>query len=201
MSKVARGFLSRITTRRAESTGERTPTPRWKRYAAATVPLLLAGALAATLVLSSDARTQPTSAGQTATAPAEPQQPAATPQAAPPAPAATVTIPATERQQCLDGTALTAHPDNPGLADDCALLLAARDTLRGTATLNWSATTAITGWTGVTVGTLDGARRVDDLEPGASGHRRHAPRGPRRVDRFARVAPLLAQPTDRLDPA
>ncbi len=169
MSKVAHGFLSRIKARRAEGAGGQAATPRWKRYAAATVPLLLAGALAATLVLSSDARTQPTAAGQTATPPAEPQQAAATPQAAQPAPAPTVTIPATERQQCLDGTALTAHPDNPGLADDCALLLAARDTLRGTATLNWSATTAITGWTGVTVGTLDGARRVTILNLGRQG--------------------------------
>ena len=151
MHRFTRAVLARITTRRAETTGERTPTPRWKRYAAATVPLLLAGALAATLVLTSDARTQPTAAGQTATATAEPQQAAATPQAAQPPPATTVTIPATARQQCLDGAALAAHADNPGLADDCALLLAAKDTLRGTATLNWSATTAITGWTGVTV--------------------------------------------------
>ena len=129
------------------------------------MPLLLAGALAVTIVLTSDARTQPTSAGQTATAPAEPQQPAATPQDAQPAPARTVTIPATERQQCVDGAALAAHPDNSGLADDCALLLAAKDTLRGMATLNWSAATAITDWTGVTVASANSSepKRVTNL--------------------------------------
>ena len=160
MHKVTRAVLARIAAWRAEGVGRQAATPRWKRYAAATVPLLLAGALAVTIVLTSDARTQPTSAGQTATAPAEPQQPAATPQAAQPPPETRVAIPSTERQQCVDGAALAAHPDNPGLVADCALLLAAKDTLRGTATLNWSATTAITDWTGITVGTVDGARRV-----------------------------------------
>ena len=135
-------------------------TAKWKRYAAATGPLLLAAALAVTLVLSSDTRMHHASAALTTTPPAEPQQPAATPQAAQPPPETRVTIPSTERQQCVDGAALAAHADNPGLADDCALLLAAKDTLRGTATLNWSAATAITDWTGITVGTVDGARRV-----------------------------------------
>ena len=167
MSKATHAFLAGITARREDAAGAWTATPRWKRYAAATVPLLLAGALAATLVLSSDARTQPTSAGQTApaTATAEPQQPAATPQPAQPAPSTTVTIPATERQQCVDGAALAAHADNPGLADDCALLLAAKDTLRGMATLNWSAATAITDWTGVTVASANSSepKRVTNL--------------------------------------
>ena len=59
------------------------------------------------------------------------------------------------------GTALTspcgtqgAVPDaanNPGLVADCETLLAARDTLRGTGTLNWSASTPIASWDGVTV--------------------------------------------------
>ena len=42
--------------------------------------------------------------------------------------------------------------DNPGLAADCDMLLAARDTLAGTGTLNWSADVPITTWDGVTVG-------------------------------------------------
>ena len=42
--------------------------------------------------------------------------------------------------------------NNPGLAADCAMLLAARDTLAGTGTLNWSANAPITTWDGVTVG-------------------------------------------------
>ena len=165
MSKLTRAVLARIAALRAEGAGGWSATSRWKRYAAATVPLLLAGALAVTLVLTSDARTQPTSAAQTATAPAEPQQPAATPQDPQPAPARTVTIPSAERQQCVDGTALAAQVVNRGLADDCALLLAAKDTLAGTATLNWSATTAITDWTGVTVASSssDGRTRVTKL--------------------------------------
>ena len=35
---------------------------------------------------------------------------------------------------------------------DCALLLEAKDTLRGTETLNWSASVAIASWEGVTTG-------------------------------------------------
>ena len=35
---------------------------------------------------------------------------------------------------------------------DCHALLAAKDTLRGTATLNWSVDIAITSWDGVTAG-------------------------------------------------
>ena len=42
--------------------------------------------------------------------------------------------------------------NNPGLTADCAALLAARDTLAGTATLNWSANAPITTWDGVTLG-------------------------------------------------
>ena len=40
---------------------------------------------------------------------------------------------------------------NPGLVADCTTLLAAKDTLRGTATLDWDAGTAITAWDGITV--------------------------------------------------
>ena len=39
-----------------------------------------------------------------------------------------------------------------GLVSDCDTLLAARDTLAGTASLNWVADTPITQWDGVTVG-------------------------------------------------
>ena len=64
--------------------------------------------------------------------------------------AATPVPDTTLKQQCIDGAAVGAG--NDGLASDCALLLAAKDTLRGTATLNWSASTAIADWTGITVG-------------------------------------------------
>ena len=49
-----------------------------------------------------------------------------------------------------------------GLSSDCAVLLAAKDTLRGTATLNWSTNTAITSWDGVTLGGTP--RRVTGLD-------------------------------------
>ena len=54
------------------------------------------------------------------------------------------------QQACSDGAAVGAG--NAGLAGDCALLLAAKDPLRGTETLNWSADTAIADWEGITVG-------------------------------------------------
>ena len=48
------------------------------------------------------------------------------------------------------GLAVPDQANNPGLMDDCQALLAAKDTLRGTAALNWSVDTSITGWDGVT---------------------------------------------------
>ena len=51
--------------------------------------------------------------------------------------------------------------DNPGLMRDCINLLAVKDTLRGTATLNWSVDTAITSWDGVRVSGSPG--RVTEL--------------------------------------
>ena len=41
---------------------------------------------------------------------------------------------------------------NAGLAQDCETLLRIMDTLRGSATLNWSSTTPISSWTGVRLG-------------------------------------------------
>ena len=48
-----------------------------------------------------------------------------------------------------------------GLASDCEALLAARDTLAGTASLNWSADTPITEWNGVALGEASG--RVTEI--------------------------------------
>ena len=62
------------------------------------------------------------------------------------------------------GTAVANPADSPGLVSDCAILLAAKDTLRGTETLNWSADTAIDDWEGITVSedtrTREGAASV-----------------------------------------
>ena len=63
-------------------------------------------------------------------------------------------------QQCIDGAAVGTG--NDGLASDCALLLGAKDTLRGTETLNWSADTAIASWEGITVS--GSPSRVTQLE-------------------------------------
>ena len=49
------------------------------------------------------------------------------------------------------GLAVPDQGDNPGLMRDCMALLAAKDTLAGTATLDWSVDSAITDWEGVTV--------------------------------------------------
>ena len=48
------------------------------------------------------------------------------------------------------GSAVPNQGDNSKLLRDCRTLLAAKDALRGTATLNWSASTDMGNWTGVT---------------------------------------------------
>ena len=49
------------------------------------------------------------------------------------------------------GLVVSNQLDNPGLMLDCFALLAAKDTLRGTATLNWGLDKSIANWNGVTV--------------------------------------------------
>ena len=66
------------------------------------------------------------------------------------------------RKGCGGGTAVANPGANPGLVSDCEALLAARDTLRGTATLDWVVTTAIGGWEGITTGGVPA--RVTRLE-------------------------------------
>ena len=56
-----------------------------------------------------------------------------------------------EVPDCSNGTVVPNPSANPALKRDCINLLAAKDTLRGTATLNWSEDTAITSWDGVRV--------------------------------------------------
>ena len=62
-----------------------------------------------------------------------------------------------------------AVPDetNEGLVSDCGALLAERDVLAGTATLNWSADTPITDWNGVVVDGTPG--RVTELHLSSLG--------------------------------
>ena len=68
---------------------------------------------------------------------------------------------------CTSGIAVPNASDNPGLVSDCETLLAARDTLKGTTALNWSADTALEDWHGVL---LDGTpRRVTTLSLSGRG--------------------------------
>ena len=66
----------------------------------------------------------------------------------------TTTATAPPLGDCATGGAVTDAATSPGLVADCTALLAARDTLAGTAALNWSADLAIDRWEGVsTTGT------------------------------------------------
>ena len=63
---------------------------------------------------------------------------------------------------CSTGVAVSDSVNNPSLVSDCNALLASRDALAGSAALNWSASTPIPDWEGVT---LDGEpQRVAELD-------------------------------------
>ena len=64
---------------------------------------------------------------------------------------------------CANGTVVSDPGSNRGLVNDCEVLLSAKDTLRGTATLNWSVDTAIASWDGVSVSGTPGRVRGLDL--------------------------------------
>ena len=71
--------------------------------------------------------------------------------------------PAVAGDSCADSTATPAG-SSTGLVSDCATLLAARDALRGTATLNWSRDLGIREWDGITVDIGVSSVRVTRLE-------------------------------------
>ena len=86
-------------------------------------------------------------------------------QASPPA----STPAATQPGACDTGSAVT-DKSNTGLVADCNALLAARDTLRGTAALNWAPGTAIARWNGITLaGTPARVTKVKLHKKGLSG--------------------------------
>ena len=62
----------------------------------------------------------------------------------------TPTPTASSTSSCANSVAVP-DPEPAGLVADCNVLLAAKDTLRGTASLNWSTTTPINQWQGITV--------------------------------------------------
>ncbi len=51
---------------------------------------------------------------------------------------------------CAGGTAVSDAAANRGLLHDCEALLDGRDTLRGTGSLNWATSSALSSWDGVT---------------------------------------------------
>ena len=69
---------------------------------------------------------------------------------------------------CDSGGAVTDPANNPGLVSDCEALLAARDTLAGTATLDWAANAPIAKWDGITAG--GSPMRVTGLNLKTSAH-------------------------------
>ena len=86
-----------------------------------------------------------------------------------PTPTATPT-PTPAPYGCSNGVVVPNPGANSGLAMDCAALLAARDTLRGSASLNWSDNTAIQQWRGITVsGSPRRVTRVDLRNSGLNG--------------------------------
>ena len=81
--------------------------------------------------------------------------------AVPPEPAMPETPPTPPPPSCSNGVVVENPQGNPGLIGDCKVLLAGRDTLAGSATLNWSTALPIHRWQGITV---DGSpRRVVEL--------------------------------------
>jgi hypothetical protein len=82
-------------------------------------------------------------------------------------------LPFCSEHPCVSGGAVV-DATNTGLVSDCGMLLAARDTLAGTASLlagtaalNWSADTPIADWTGVALGEASG--RVTEILLGGMG--------------------------------
>ncbi len=67
-------------------------------------------------------------------------------------PTPTPTPTPTATGQPVDCGSAVADRSNTGLVSDCEALLAARDTLRGTAALNWAPNTSIATWHGITLG-------------------------------------------------
>ena len=71
---------------------------------------------------------------------------------------------APEDGDCSSGIAVNDPEENAGLVSDCEVLLAARDKLAGTASLNWSADVPIEEWDGIKI---EGSpERVDKLDLG-----------------------------------
>ena len=67
----------------------------------------------------------------------------------------------TLEEECSNGIAVPDPQDNPGLVADCVTLLSIRDTLAGTALLDWSTQTPVLYWQGVSVSNWDDVTTFD----------------------------------------
>ena len=88
---------------------------------------------------------------------------------------------------CAEGDALAGVASREGLVADCGALLEARDSLRGTSELNWSAARPIEQWTGVVLGHVDGVRRVTELNLDRRGLNGSIPTALGRLDGLQRL--------------
>ena len=114
--------------------------------------LLLSAGLTACSGLQDDGPSPPVTGTPAPVATATPTVTPTAPAALAGTPTALATPTATPPPPCAEGAPVPDAASTPDLVADCDTLLALRDTLGGTGVLNWSADTAITSWTGVTVG-------------------------------------------------
>ncbi len=73
-------------------------------------------------------------------------------------------------EACSNGIAVPDPDDNPGLVQDCAILLSIRDTLAGDATFNWAASQPLVEWRGVEVSLPRGVTGLRLHREGLTGH-------------------------------
>ena len=97
---------------------------------------------------------------------------------------------------CAAGGAVPDAAKNPELEADCDTLLTARDTLAGTASLNWVADTPITQWDGVTVGGTPKRVRRLSLEDGGLTGGIPKELEPRQEPRQPATSVTIAEPVD-----
>ena len=82
---------------------------------------------------------------------------------------ATLSLPFCSEHSCVSGGG-EVDATNTGLISDCVVLLAMRDTLEGTARLNWSVDTPIADWSGVRIDGIPGrVTRLDAYDLGLTG--------------------------------
>ena len=84
------------------------------------------------------------------------------PKASPTSGARASTSPASPQSECVNGVVVPDPNSNPGLVQDCVVLLGIQRSLAGTAELNWTMNHEISWWQGVRLSDLT-PRRVVEL--------------------------------------